>query len=133
MVMFALQTPALEVAATVRPLGFPVELWEEMSDQHRAACTSAQALLGAFGSDRTFPLRAVSKRAGLGMPEALEGLRVLDGMDLVRVQPGDHGPLVTLVAVPEDHVRIVGPDGSVRWVFIARPLDAPEIEPHELN
>ena len=131
--MFAPTTPVQEVAATSRPLGFPVELWEEMSDQHRAACTSAQALLGAFGSDRTRPLRAVSKRAGLGMQEALEGLRVLDGMDLVHVQPGDNGPVVTLVALPEDHVRITGPDGAVRWVFIARPLDAPELDPHELN
>jgi hypothetical protein len=131
--MLAPQTPVHEVAATTRPLGFPAELWEEMSDQHRAACTSAQALLGAFGSDRTRPLRSVSKRAGLAMQEALDGLRVLDGMDLVQVQPGDNGPLVTLLAVPEDHVRITGPDGAVRWVFIARPLDPPELEPQELN
>ncbi len=131
--MFAPQMPVQEVAATARPLGFPVELWEEMSDQHRAACINAQALLGAFGSDRTRPLRSMSKRAGLGMQEALDGLRVLDGMDLVQVQPGDNGPLITLLAVPEDHVRIIGPDGAVRWVFIARPLDAPEFDPHELN
>ena len=131
--MLAPETPVLEVAVTTRPLGFPVELWEEMSDKHRAACTSAQALLGAFGSSRTRPLRSVSKRAGLATQEALEGLRVLDGMDLVQIQPGETGPLVTLVALPEDHVRIVGPDGAVRWVFIARPLDAPELDPHELN
>lgn len=131
--MLAVETPVLEVAATTRPLGFPTELWEEMSEQQRAACTSAQALLGAFGADRTRPLRSVSKRAGLAMQEALDGLRVLDGMDLVEVQSGDNGPLVTLVAVPEDHVRIIGPDGAVRWVFIARPLDPPELDPHELN
>jgi hypothetical protein len=116
-----------------RPLGFPAELWSEMTEQHRAACTSAQALLAAFGSERTLPLRSASRRAGLALAEALEGLRVLDGMDLVQVQPGDDGPLVTLVALPDDHVRIIGPDGGVRWVFIARPLDAPELEPSELN
>ncbi|HSU39091.1 MAG TPA: hypothetical protein VLJ38_05970 [Polyangiaceae bacterium] len=104
-----------------------------MSEQHRAACTSAQTLLGAFGSERTVPLRAASKRAGLTMQEALDGLRVLDGMDLVRVQAGDHGPLVTVMAIPEDHVRIIGPDGAVRWVFIAKPIDPPEVEEHELN
>ena len=131
--MLAPQTPVFEVPATARPLGFPAELWDEMSEQHRAACSSAQALLGAFGSERTFPLRAVSKRAGLTVPEALEGLRVLDGMDLVQVEPGDHGPLITVMATPEDHVRIVGPDGAVRWVFIARPLDPPEVDAHELN
>ena len=131
--MFAPQTPAHEVTATPRPLGFPAELWDEMSEQHRTACTSAEALLGAFGEERTVPLRAVSKRAGLTMPEALEGLRVLDGMDLVRVEAGDHGPLVTVMAKPEDHVRIIGPDGAVRWVFIARPIDPPDVEEHELN
>lgn len=131
--MFAPQTTAHEVPAGARPLGFPEELWGEMSEQHRAACTSAEALLSAFGEERTVPLRAMSKRAGLTMPEALEGLRVLDGMDLVRVQPGDHGPLVTAMATPEDHVRIIGPDGNVRWVFIARPIDPPEVEEYELN
>jgi hypothetical protein len=132
--MFAQHMP-MPVAdiAEGRPLGFPDELWAEMSEQHRAACTSAQALLRAFGSDRTVALRAASRRAGIAMADALEGLRVLDGMDLVRIQPGDQGPVVTLVAVPDDHVRITGPDGAVRWVFIARPLDAPELEPHELN
>ena len=121
------------IPSSSRPLGFPAELWAEMSEEHRSACTSAQALLQAFGSKRTFALRSVSRRAGLDTAEALEGLRVLDGMDLVRVQPGERGPIVTLVAVPEEHVRIIGPDGAVRWVFIARPLDAPELEPFELN
>ena len=54
-------------------------------------------------------------------------------MDLVRIQSDDDGPLVTLVAMPDDHVRITGPDGAERWVFIARPIDAPELEPYELN
>ncbi len=131
--MFASTAPMNEAATTQRPLGFPTELWAEMSEEHRAACTSAQALIQAFGSKRTVALRSVSRRAGLATDEALEGLRVLDGMDLVRIQPGERGPIVTLVALPEEHVRITGPDGSVRWVFIARPLDAPEVEPYELN
>ena len=131
--MFAHGVPALNPTAPSRPLSFPAELWAEMSESHRAACTSAQGLLGAFGSDRTLPLRAASRRAALGMADALEGLRVLDGMDLVRIEPGDQGPVVTVVAVPDDHVRIIGPDGAVRWVFIARPLDSPEFEPLELN
>jgi hypothetical protein len=32
-----------------------------------------------------------------------------------------------------DDVRIVGPDGQERWVFVARPLDPPSIDPQDLN
>jgi len=115
------------------PLGFPQELWAEMSEEHRSACTHADALLAAFGEKRTASLKSVSKRAGLDFGDALAGLRVLDGMNLVEVESSERGPEVTLVALPEDHVRIVGPDGAVRWVFVARPLDAPEIAPEDLN
>jgi hypothetical protein len=131
--MFASTSAMNEAANPQRPLGFPAELWAEMSEEHRSACTSAQALIQAFGPKRTVTLSSVSRRAGLPTDAALEGLRVLDGMDLVRIQPGERGPLVTLLALPEEHVRIIGPDGGVRWVFIARPLDAPEVEPYELN
>jgi len=115
------------------PLGFPAELWAEMSEAHRTACTKAAALLAAFGEKRTESLRSVSKYAGMDLGDALTGLRVLDGMNLVEVESGERGPVVTLVALPEDHVRIVGPDGGVRWVFVARPLDAPQISPEDLN
>jgi hypothetical protein len=54
-------------------------------------------------------------------------------MNLVEVEPGERGPLVRLLALPEDHVRVVGPDGRVRWVFVARPLDAPEVAVENLN
>ncbi len=116
-----------------RPLGFPAELWAEMSAEHRSACTSAAALLDAFGGKRVASLRVVSERAGLGLAEALAGLRILDGMNLVEVEPGQQGPVVKLLALPEDHVRVVGPDGGVRWVFVARPLDAPQVDPASLN
>jgi hypothetical protein len=135
--MLALTLPTVlssaEPAPEGRPLGFPAELWAEMSEEHRTACTSADALLGAFGERRAASLRSVSERAGLALPDALAGLRVLDGMNLVEVEPGESGPIVRLLALPEDHVRIVGPDGAVRWVFVARPLDEPVIPPESLN
>jgi hypothetical protein len=40
---------------------------------------------------------------------------------------------VKLVALPEEHVRTVGPDGQVRWLLVSRPVEAPEIEPSQLN
>jgi len=134
--MLALTVPTLVAGAAPSeglPLGFPAELWAEMSEDHRTACTKAAALLAAFGEKRTESLRSVSRHAGMDIGDALAGLRVLDGMDLVEVESGERGPIVTLVALPEDHVRIVGPDGAVRWVFVARPLDAPEIPPEQLN
>jgi len=115
------------------PLGFPAALWAQMSAEHRAACESAQALIRGFAGDRSLDLREASKRAGLALPQALEGLSVLDGMSLVEVEASTRGPRVTLLAVPEDHVRIVGPDGQERWVFVARPLDPPSVDPHDLN
>ncbi len=140
--MLALTVPTLasaegsepsETSLEALPLGLPTELWAEMSEEHRAACTSAAALLAAFGTKRTASLRSVGRRAGLEVGDALAGLRVLDGMSLVEIESGDRGPIVTLLALPEDHVRVIGPDGAVRWVFVARPLDAPEVAAEDLN
>lgn len=115
------------------PLAFPAELWAKMGTEQRAACISADALLQSFGSETTLGLRDVSRRAGLSIQQALEGLQILDGMDLVGVEASDDGPQITLIALPEDHVRILGPDGRERWVFVARPVDAPELDPAQLN
>jgi hypothetical protein len=104
-----------------------------MSAEHRAACESAQELIRGFAGDRSLELREASRRAGLSLSQALEGLSVLDGMSLVEVEASNHGPRITLLAVPEDHVRIVGPDGQERWVFVARPLDPPRVDPQDLN
>jgi hypothetical protein len=104
-----------------------------MPADYQKACQSAQALLEGFREDRTLALRDVRKRVGLGLDEALKGLEVLDGMELVSVEASDRGPSVTLLALPEDHVRITGLDGKVRWVFVARPLDEPEVPPSALN
>ena len=78
-------------------------------------------------------LNALSKRAGLGLDDALEGLGVLHGMNLVEVESGVRDPMVTLLAEPDDYIRVVAPDDSVRWVFVARPVDAPQIQPQDLN
>jgi hypothetical protein len=134
---FPLMTPhtfsVSHAANGAPPLTFPKEVWEEMPPEYQQACQSAQALLEGFHDDRTLGLREARKRAGLGLDEALQGLEVLDGMELVRVESSDAGPSVTLLAVPEDHVRITGPDGKVRWVFVARPLDEPEVPESALN
>jgi len=67
-----------------RPLGFPAELWAEMSAEHRSACTSAAALLDAFGGTRVASLRAVSERAGddRATVNLLDGFADVDQGDL---------------------------------------------------
>ena len=104
-----------------------------MSNEHRTACQNADELLELFASDTPMSLRDMFTRSKLGAEQALSGLRVLQGMELVSVEATDEGPLVKLVALPEEHVRIVGPDGQVRWLLVSRPLDPPELEPSQLN
>ena len=58
---------------------------------------------------------------------------VLDGMSLVSIDATENGPVVTLIALPDEHVRLVGPDGQTRWLFVARPLDPPEVDAAQLN
>ena len=115
------------------PLTLPRELWVKLSDEHQAACRSAEGLLELFSDEKTLLLRDIFVRTKVGAEQALAGLRVLQGMDLVNVESSDDGPLVKLVALPEEHVRIVGPDGQVRWLLVSRPLEAPEMDPATLN
>jgi hypothetical protein len=131
--VFTNRSPLLPAKSGLRPLAFPAELWVALSDEQKSACFRGQELIGAFGWDRTMTLNQLSERAGLSLDEALEGLRLLDGMDLVSVESDPQGLAVTLVAVPEDHVRVHTADGSDRWLFVARPLEAPEVDPTRLN
>jgi hypothetical protein len=126
---------ALEAEETsgTPPLTLPHELWVKLSGEHQAACRSAEGLLEVLGDEKTLPLRDVFVRTTLGAEQALAGLRVLQGMDLVNVEASEDGPVVKLVALPEEHVRIVGPDGQVRWLLVSRPLEAPEMDPATLN
>lgn len=115
------------------PLTLPRELWTTLSREHQAACRSAQSLLNVLDVDRSVLLRDMFARADLGVEQTLAGLRVLDGMSLVSIDATRDGPRIDLVARPEEHVRVVGPDGQVRWLFVSRPLEAPALDPASLN
>lgn len=65
--------------------------------------------------------------------DVLGGLHVLDAMSLVTSEESDAGPRFHLRALPDEHVRFVGPNGRTQWLFVARPLDPPEIEADSLN
>ena len=131
--MFAYGLPLVASEPSAPPLAIPAEIWADLTVEQKAACSSGHALIGAFGWDRTMALKELSKRAALGQDEALEGLRVLHSMNLVAVESGDSVLIVTLLARPEDYVRVIAPDDSVRWVFVTRPVEAPQICPQDLN
>jgi hypothetical protein len=130
-----MQTEGREVheAGGAPPLTLPRELWGKMSREHQTACQAAEELIGTFSASNKLLLRDLFTRSTLGAERALAGLRVLQGMELVHVEATENGPLLELVAIPEEHVRIVGPDGQVRWLLVSRPLEAPEVDPSGLN
>jgi hypothetical protein len=114
-------------------LTLPDELWESLTAAHQEVYRRADSLLRMFGGDRRLPLRDVFSRAQATAEEVLAALQVLDGMSLVSIDSTDTGPIVTLLAMPDEHVRLTGPDGQTRWLFVARPLDPPVIDAANLN
>lgn len=113
------------------PLTLPRELWVSLSPAQQAVYRRAEALLDLFGVTRSVPLSSVLAQGPHA--EVLRALQVLGGMSLVEVEAGDEEPTVTLRAMPDEHVRVVGVDGKARWIFVARPLDPPQVDPQNLN
>ncbi len=113
------------------PLALPSELWAGLTPTQRAVYQRAESLLEAFSTSRDVSLSDLLSRGPRG--EVLRALEVLGGMELISVRAGEVEPVVRLIAVPSEHVRIVGPDGNVRWLFVAQPLDPPVVDPANLN
>jgi hypothetical protein len=78
-------------------------------------------------------LSDLSEATGFAIEELLEGLRALGGMNLIEFENDGKELLIKLIAVPDEHVRIVGPDHKTRWLFVARPIVAPDVAPGDLN
>ncbi|RYZ01748.1 MAG: hypothetical protein EOO73_34555 [Myxococcales bacterium] len=126
----------LPVSATEKlPLALSQELWEALSPTQRELFQRADHLLDAFTFDpaSTQSLDDLVEKSGDDADDVLSALRLLDTMALVNVEPTEEGPLFSLRATPEEHVRITGPDNKPRWVFIARPVEPREVDPSTLN
>jgi hypothetical protein len=113
------------------PMRLSQELWASMSSVQQSVYRRAEALVQFLEPIRQASIGQLITTGPGG--EVLRALEVLEGMDLVNIEPGDSGPTVHLIAVPNDHVSIVGPDGQKRWIFIAQPLDPPELDPKRVN
>ncbi|MDF3068600.1 MAG: hypothetical protein K0R38_4201 [Polyangiaceae bacterium] len=117
------------------PLALSQELWEALTPTQRQLFQRADHLLDAFTFDpeSTQSLDDLVEKSGDDADEVLSALRLLDTMALVNVEPSEEGPIFSLRATPEEHVRITGPDNKPRWVFIARPVEPRDVDPSTLN
>lgn len=122
------KTPA---ASGRLPLTLPRELWVTLSPAQRAVYRRAESLLNQFNVSRRVTLAQILAQGPRA--EVLRALQVLGGMSLIEVEAGDDEPWVTLLAVPDEHVRFTGPDGKTRWIFVARPLEPKEVDSRQLN
>ncbi len=117
------------------PLALSQELWEALTPTQQRLFQRADSLLDVFTPDpeSTQSLEDLVEKSGDDADEVLSALRLLDTMALVSVEASEDGPLFSLRATPEEHVRIKGPDNRPRWVFIARPVEPRDVDPRSLN
>jgi hypothetical protein len=117
--------------SSARPLTLPEELWRALSPAEQAVYRRAEALLDSFSARRNIALSRLLEQGPRA--EVMRALHVLGGMELIHMEPGDRGPVVELRALPDEHVPVTGPDGKKRWLFVARPVNDPELEASQLN
>jgi hypothetical protein len=115
------------------PLTIPRELWEAMPREQQELYERAQAVLDVLTPEEPVALRDIVSQTHLATQDVLFALRALDGMSLVFVGTDGRQVMVQLLAVPDEHVPVVGPDGRTRWIFVARPLIEPRLEQERLN
>ncbi len=117
------------------PLALSQELWDSLTPPQQALFQRADHLLDTFTPHprASQSLEDLVEKSGDDADEVLSALRLLDTMALVSVEASDAGPVFSLRATPEEHVRIKGPDNKPRWVFIARPVEPRDVDPGSLN
>lgn len=115
------------------PLALHPELWASLSPEQQELFQNADVVLRGFSGRSPRSLRDIVENSGEELSDVLSALKLLDSMSLVTVESSEYGPMFSLRATPEEHVRIQGPDNRPRWVFIARPVEPPEIDPTKLN
>jgi hypothetical protein len=119
--------------AELPPLTIPKDVWEPLPSSEKVVWLRAQKMFDHLTLRETITLSALTEATGFAIDELLEGLRALGSMNLIEFVNDGKDLVIKLIAVPDEHVRVVGPDEKTRWLFIARPLVAPEIAPGELN
>lgn len=119
--------------AETPPLTIPNEVWQPLPPDQKAIWRRAGRVLDHLVVTEQNTVSDLRMATGLEVEEVFESLRALAGMNLVEFENDGVSFVAKLIAVPDEHVRVVGPDGKARWLFIARPLVAPEVDPADLN
>lgn len=114
------------------PLKLPAEVWASLEPRRKQVYVVGQAIVDELTENITLPLQELVERVQAPPAHFLGALQLLYSMDLVTMDVGEI-PSLTLVALPDEHVKVTGADGRERWVFIARPLQSPEPAPDDLN
>jgi len=119
--------------AELPPLTIPKDIWDRMAAAEQSVLRGAQSVFDYLVHRERMPIVELREATGLGVEELLPSLHALSGMRLVEIESEGQELFVKLIAVPDEHVRVVGPDNKTRWIFVARPLVPPEVDPRELN
>lgn len=115
------------------PLTIPPELWAPLGPEDQLTFRNAQVVLDELVTRQVATLADLDRRTKLGSESIMRALHALASLELVEVQSSEEDIMARLIAVPDEHVPVVGPDAKTRWIFVARPLEAPEVEPSSLN
>ncbi len=116
------------------PLTIPSEVWATFEPSRRQIYQLGQNIVDHLVDFGPAPLVQVAANVEASPVALALAVQLLSGMDLIHVSGDDEeGPVVTLLATPDEHLKIRGPDGKQRWVFIAKPLEEPRREYSDLN
>jgi len=126
-------TSALAAPAEALPLLLPRPVWETLSAEQQSTYATAQAVLDILPDEKVVTLSSLVQRTRRKADAVLEAVGLLDALDLVNVGRSPRDIMVRVLARPEGHVKIQGPDGEPHWVFVARPVTEPELPKHLLN
>ena len=114
------------------PLRLPPEVWTNLEPRRRRVYLVGQAIVDELLESGTLSMQELVNRIPAPPSHFVGALQLLHSMDLVSMDLGE-SPSLTLLALPDEHVKVMGIDGRERWVFIARPLQTPEVAPEDLN
>ena len=120
-------------ASAPRPLQLPETLWNGLSEQEQETYVLAQAILEHMLDLRSGRRSQWPGDSIKGGPRWAAAVGLLDRFGLVSVEQDGGKVRLGLLATPEEHIRVPSPSGGHRWVFIARPIQEPEVEASQLN